>query len=173
MPACPPQAFFTEEYMRDHPEDQEKLSRLKDLIAWQVKQSWTGVGSPCPLPVPSLLPSPLLASLWPAGMAEFNLFSCPLTFGPSSGSTSPTSRLAPELGFGTLHPWGAAQVLGRDAVLHVAKTALWNACGIQRRWLFPVGLKCKPGPPPGTSQSDNRRLWPPPPPPEADPVCCR
>ncbi|GAB5567149.1 dedicator of cytokinesis protein 2 [Prionailurus iriomotensis] len=28
-------AFFTEEYTRDHPEDQEKLSRLKDLIAWQ------------------------------------------------------------------------------------------------------------------------------------------
>lgn len=30
-------AFFTEEYTRDHPEDQDKLSRLKDLIAWQVK----------------------------------------------------------------------------------------------------------------------------------------
>lgn len=29
-------AFFTEEYIRDHPEDQEKLNRLKDLIAWQV-----------------------------------------------------------------------------------------------------------------------------------------
>ncbi|KAK4813831.1 hypothetical protein QYF61_001835 [Mycteria americana] len=28
-------AFFTEEYIRDHPEDQEKLNRLKDLIAWQ------------------------------------------------------------------------------------------------------------------------------------------
>uniref|UniRef100_A0A670YNK1 Dedicator of cytokinesis 2 n=1 Tax=Pseudonaja textilis TaxID=8673 RepID=A0A670YNK1_PSETE len=29
-------AFFTDEYTRDHPEDQEKLNRLKDLIAWQV-----------------------------------------------------------------------------------------------------------------------------------------
>lgn len=38
-PICPPQAFFTEDYTRDHPEDQDKLSRLKDLIAWQVKQS--------------------------------------------------------------------------------------------------------------------------------------
>lgn len=30
------QAFFTDEYIRDHPGDQEKLNRLKDLIAWQV-----------------------------------------------------------------------------------------------------------------------------------------
>lgn len=33
-------AFFTEEYIRDHPEDQEKLNRLKDLIAWQVTSYW-------------------------------------------------------------------------------------------------------------------------------------
>lgn len=31
-----PQAFFTEEYTQQHPEDRDKLVRLKDLIAWQV-----------------------------------------------------------------------------------------------------------------------------------------
>ncbi|XP_042170165.1 dedicator of cytokinesis protein 1-like [Oncorhynchus tshawytscha] len=30
-------AFFTEKYQGDHPEDQEKLDKLKDLIAWQVR----------------------------------------------------------------------------------------------------------------------------------------
>lgn len=30
------QAFFTEEYTQQHPEDRDKLLRLKDLIAWQV-----------------------------------------------------------------------------------------------------------------------------------------
>lgn len=41
--SCPsPQAFFTEEYTQEHPEDQDKLTRLKDLIAWQVQQSWAG-----------------------------------------------------------------------------------------------------------------------------------
>lgn len=45
---CPPQAFFTEDYARDHPEDQDKLSRLKDLIAWQVKQSLRGAALPQP-----------------------------------------------------------------------------------------------------------------------------
>uniref|UniRef100_A0A3B3YBY9 DOCKER domain-containing protein n=1 Tax=Poecilia mexicana TaxID=48701 RepID=A0A3B3YBY9_9TELE len=30
------QAFFTEEYTLQHPEDREKLLRLKDLIAWQI-----------------------------------------------------------------------------------------------------------------------------------------
>uniref|UniRef100_A0A3Q2TB99 Dedicator of cytokinesis 2 n=1 Tax=Fundulus heteroclitus TaxID=8078 RepID=A0A3Q2TB99_FUNHE len=29
-------AFFTEEYNQQHPEDREKLLRLKDLIAWQI-----------------------------------------------------------------------------------------------------------------------------------------
>ncbi|TKS72360.1 Dedicator of cytokinesis protein 2 [Collichthys lucidus] len=29
-------AFFTEEYNQQHPEDREKLARLKDLIAWQI-----------------------------------------------------------------------------------------------------------------------------------------
>ncbi|KAM4826766.1 LOW QUALITY PROTEIN: dedicator of cytokinesis protein 2 [Thomomys bottae] len=29
-------AFFTEEYAREHPADQDKLNRLKDLIAWQI-----------------------------------------------------------------------------------------------------------------------------------------
>ncbi|ELW66240.1 Dedicator of cytokinesis protein 2 [Tupaia chinensis] len=36
-------AFFTEEYTRDHPEDQEKLSRLKDLIAWQIPFLGAGI----------------------------------------------------------------------------------------------------------------------------------
>uniref|UniRef100_A0A3B5BFB8 DOCKER domain-containing protein n=1 Tax=Stegastes partitus TaxID=144197 RepID=A0A3B5BFB8_9TELE len=30
------QAFFTEEYNQQHPEDRDKLLRLKDLIAWQI-----------------------------------------------------------------------------------------------------------------------------------------
>lgn len=64
LPACPPQAFFTEEYTRDHPEDQEKLSRLKDLIAWQVKRSWTGAGSPSFLASSCSLALCLLASGW-------------------------------------------------------------------------------------------------------------
>ncbi|KAK7919027.1 hypothetical protein WMY93_010311 [Mugilogobius chulae] len=29
-------AFFTDEYETEHPEDQDKLMRLKDLIAWQI-----------------------------------------------------------------------------------------------------------------------------------------
>uniref|UniRef100_A0A803T5T7 Dedicator of cytokinesis 1 n=1 Tax=Anolis carolinensis TaxID=28377 RepID=A0A803T5T7_ANOCA len=29
-------AFFTEKYMYDHPEDHEKIEKLKDLIAWQI-----------------------------------------------------------------------------------------------------------------------------------------
>uniref|UniRef100_A0A8C8AP49 Dedicator of cytokinesis 2 n=1 Tax=Otus sunia TaxID=257818 RepID=A0A8C8AP49_9STRI len=37
------QAFFTEEYIRDHPEDQEKLNRLKDLIAWQIPFLGAGI----------------------------------------------------------------------------------------------------------------------------------
>uniref|UniRef100_F6Y0J7 Dedicator of cytokinesis 2 n=1 Tax=Ornithorhynchus anatinus TaxID=9258 RepID=F6Y0J7_ORNAN len=36
-------AFFTEEYTRDHPEDQDKLSRLKDLIAWQIPFLGAGI----------------------------------------------------------------------------------------------------------------------------------
>ncbi|XP_070790171.1 dedicator of cytokinesis protein 2 [Pituophis catenifer annectens] len=36
-------AFFTDEYARDHPEDQEKLNRLKDLIAWQVPFLGAGI----------------------------------------------------------------------------------------------------------------------------------
>ncbi|KAK2524940.1 Dock2 [Columba guinea] len=39
-------AFFTEEYIRDHPEDQEKLNRLKDLIAWQPDFDDKRVGRP-------------------------------------------------------------------------------------------------------------------------------
>ena len=31
------QAFFTEEYTEQHQEDRDKLLRLKDLIAWQVR----------------------------------------------------------------------------------------------------------------------------------------
>ena len=52
MSCLSPQAFFTEEYAREHPEDQDKLTRLKDLIAWQVEQSWPG--------------EPLLCLSWPA-----------------------------------------------------------------------------------------------------------
>uniref|UniRef100_A0A8C5EZ88 Dedicator of cytokinesis 1 n=1 Tax=Gopherus evgoodei TaxID=1825980 RepID=A0A8C5EZ88_9SAUR len=29
-------AFFTEKYMHEHPEDHEKIEKLKDLIAWQI-----------------------------------------------------------------------------------------------------------------------------------------
>ncbi|XP_005995870.1 dedicator of cytokinesis protein 1 isoform X2 [Latimeria chalumnae] len=29
-------AFFTEKYMQEHPEDHEKIEKLKDLIAWQI-----------------------------------------------------------------------------------------------------------------------------------------
>ncbi|XP_037356636.1 dedicator of cytokinesis protein 2-like [Talpa occidentalis] len=36
-------AFFTEEYTRIHPEDQDKLSRLKDLIAWQIPLLGAGI----------------------------------------------------------------------------------------------------------------------------------
>lgn len=35
------QAFFTEEYTQYHPDDKEKLLRLKDLIAWQVPNKIT------------------------------------------------------------------------------------------------------------------------------------
>lgn len=31
------QAFFTDEYTHEHPDDRDKLMRLKDLIAWQVR----------------------------------------------------------------------------------------------------------------------------------------
>lgn len=36
-------AFFTEEYTREHPEDQDKLTRLKDLIAWQIPFLGAGI----------------------------------------------------------------------------------------------------------------------------------
>uniref|UniRef100_A0A8C3T2H6 Dedicator of cytokinesis 2 n=1 Tax=Chelydra serpentina TaxID=8475 RepID=A0A8C3T2H6_CHESE len=36
-------AFFTNEYAKDHPEDQEKLNRLKDLIAWQIPFLGAGI----------------------------------------------------------------------------------------------------------------------------------
>lgn len=36
-------AFFTDAYVRDHPEDQEKLNRLKDLIAWQIPFLGAGI----------------------------------------------------------------------------------------------------------------------------------
>uniref|UniRef100_A0A8D2PYM4 Dedicator of cytokinesis 2 n=1 Tax=Zosterops lateralis melanops TaxID=1220523 RepID=A0A8D2PYM4_ZOSLA len=36
-------AFFTEEYIRQHPEDTEKLNRLKDLIAWQIPFLGAGI----------------------------------------------------------------------------------------------------------------------------------
>lgn len=37
------QAFFTEEYNQQHPEDRDKLMRLKDLIAWQVLNTLTHI----------------------------------------------------------------------------------------------------------------------------------
>ncbi|KPP75592.1 hypothetical protein Z043_105147, partial [Scleropages formosus] len=36
-------AFFTEEYILQHPEDKDKLFRLKDLIAWQIPLLGAGV----------------------------------------------------------------------------------------------------------------------------------
>ncbi|XP_067224876.1 dedicator of cytokinesis protein 1 isoform X3 [Chanodichthys erythropterus] len=36
-------AFFTEKYIQDHPNDQEKIERLKDLIAWQIPNLAEGV----------------------------------------------------------------------------------------------------------------------------------
>lgn len=37
------QAFFTEEYTQHHQEDREKLVRLKDLIAWQVLNTYSQI----------------------------------------------------------------------------------------------------------------------------------
>uniref|UniRef100_A0AAR2JDJ7 Dedicator of cytokinesis 2 n=1 Tax=Pygocentrus nattereri TaxID=42514 RepID=A0AAR2JDJ7_PYGNA len=36
-------AFFIDEYTQEHPEDKEKLSRLKDLIAWQIPLLGRGI----------------------------------------------------------------------------------------------------------------------------------
>ncbi|XP_044136813.1 dedicator of cytokinesis protein 2 isoform X2 [Bufo gargarizans] len=36
-------AFFTEEYIHEHPEDCEKLNKLKDLIAWQTPLLGAGI----------------------------------------------------------------------------------------------------------------------------------
>nr|XP_006115826.1 dedicator of cytokinesis protein 2 [Pelodiscus sinensis] len=36
-------AFFIDKYAKDHPEDQEKLNRLKDLIAWQIPFLGAGI----------------------------------------------------------------------------------------------------------------------------------
>lgn len=36
-------AFFTEKYFLEHPNDQEKIERLKDLIAWQIPNLAEGV----------------------------------------------------------------------------------------------------------------------------------
>uniref|UniRef100_A0A8D2L877 Dedicator of cytokinesis 2 n=1 Tax=Varanus komodoensis TaxID=61221 RepID=A0A8D2L877_VARKO len=36
-------AFFTDEYMRDHSDDHEKLNKLKDLIAWQIPFLGAGI----------------------------------------------------------------------------------------------------------------------------------
>lgn len=33
------QAFFQESYLREHPEDEQNIEKLKDLIAWQVQTS--------------------------------------------------------------------------------------------------------------------------------------
>ncbi|XP_015202316.1 dedicator of cytokinesis protein 1 isoform X1 [Lepisosteus oculatus] len=36
-------AFFTEKYTQEHPEDQDKIEKLKDLIAWQIPNLADGV----------------------------------------------------------------------------------------------------------------------------------
>ncbi|XP_059377995.1 dedicator of cytokinesis protein 2-like isoform X1 [Carassius carassius] len=36
-------AFFTDEYMHEHPDDKDKLMRLKDLIAWQIPLLGRGI----------------------------------------------------------------------------------------------------------------------------------
>uniref|UniRef100_A0A8C2KNU5 Dedicator of cytokinesis 1 n=1 Tax=Cyprinus carpio TaxID=7962 RepID=A0A8C2KNU5_CYPCA len=36
-------AFFTEKYIQEHPNDQEKIEKLKDLIAWQIPNLAEGV----------------------------------------------------------------------------------------------------------------------------------
>ncbi|XP_030629626.1 dedicator of cytokinesis protein 1 [Chanos chanos] len=36
-------AFFTEKYIQEHPEDQEKIDKLKDLIAWQIPYLADGI----------------------------------------------------------------------------------------------------------------------------------
>ncbi|XP_052471517.1 dedicator of cytokinesis protein 2 isoform X1 [Carassius gibelio] len=36
-------AFFTDEYMHEHPDDKDKLTRLKDLIAWQIPLLGRGI----------------------------------------------------------------------------------------------------------------------------------
>ncbi|XP_031416415.1 dedicator of cytokinesis protein 1 isoform X3 [Clupea harengus] len=36
-------AFFTDKYTQDHPEDREKIDKLKDLIAWQIPYLADGV----------------------------------------------------------------------------------------------------------------------------------
>jgi len=36
-----PQAFFNDKYIQEHPEDLEKIEKLKDFIAWQV--SFNGI----------------------------------------------------------------------------------------------------------------------------------
>ncbi|XP_053496673.1 dedicator of cytokinesis protein 1 isoform X1 [Ictalurus furcatus] len=36
-------AFFTEKYIQEHPEDKEKIDKLKDLIAWQIPYLAEGV----------------------------------------------------------------------------------------------------------------------------------
>ncbi|TRY83827.1 hypothetical protein DNTS_031967, partial [Danionella cerebrum] len=36
-------AFFTEEYTQEHPDDRDKLMRLKDLIAWQIPLLGQGI----------------------------------------------------------------------------------------------------------------------------------
>lgn len=33
----PLQAFFNDKYMQENPEDLEKIEKLKDFIAWQVR----------------------------------------------------------------------------------------------------------------------------------------
>ena len=38
LPSLSPlQAFFNDKYMQEHPEDLEKIEKLKDFIAWQVR----------------------------------------------------------------------------------------------------------------------------------------
>lgn len=107
-PVCPPQAFFTEEYTREHPEDQDKLSRLKDLIAWQVEWRWAKRPSSSPGPPALSQPPAGMAGLAcpqpPAGMAGLTCPPAPVLW-PSSDSVSHLSRFIPEQRFGAPRPW--------------------------------------------------------------------
>lgn len=141
VPICPLQAFFTEEYSRDHPEDQEKLSHLKDLIAWQVKGQKSIL-----LLLPGSLPLASIRLAWPDS-------TCPPSFFSFTDSGLPGQAYLGSEVWG-IPPWElprcAAAVLGRG----VAKITLSDGYQTQEM-VFLSKIKMKPKLPPS----------PPPPPP--------